>query len=244
VVAYISIIQGCGLAFGVDTSGASTDLPDAEAVVRNGLLPIGLSVLFGIGVTTWLGWWPEVVHERKAVQRWVRFVPISMLAVAILSVNYGHLVDQQTSFVLSLIAMCALVGVGEELMFRGLGVNVFRKDGFSEAKVALWSSVVFGLVHLSNGVWEGPAALAQAAIVCTSGYFFYLARRAAGTIVVPMLVHGLWDFALLSSLTGTDKSAYFGPFLIVLVQVVLIVVLIRRRHRIEPSVRDAAMATA
>ena len=34
-------------------------------------------------------------------------------------------------------------------MFRGLGVTTFRVNGLPEARVALWSSVVFGLISSS-----------------------------------------------------------------------------------------------
>jgi membrane protease YdiL (CAAX protease family) len=45
-----------------------------------------------------------------------------------------------------LVALGVVVGFGEELMFRGIGVIAFRRAGFSEGRVALWSSLVFGLV--------------------------------------------------------------------------------------------------
>ena len=99
--------------------------------------------------------------------------------------------------------------------------------------MALWSSLIFGAVHLSNAFGEGPAAIAQALVVSTSGYFFYLCLRVGGVIFLPMLVHGLWDFSLLSSEVGADPQAWVGTGLPILAQVVLIVVLVRRRHRIE-----------
>lgn len=131
--------------------------------------------------------------------------------------------------------MALLVGFTEELMFRGVGVNVFRQNGFSEGHVALWTSVIFGLVHLSNAFTEGSSAILQAAVVATSGYFFYLALRAGHGLWLPILVHALWDFSLLSSLAGPDEpDAYFGIVLVILLQVVLIVVTLLRRRRVDP----------
>ncbi|MFJ9946562.1 lysostaphin resistance A-like protein [Kitasatospora sp. NPDC091207] len=235
VVLYLAIIQGIGLAIGVDTSGSKSQFPTTQAIVRGALVPIGVSILFGAAVITWLGWWKSVLHYRVPVRRWVRLVPVSMLAVSILGFNYWHLADQQASLVVSVLVLGVFVGVGEELMFRGVGVQFFRRAGFSEGKTALYSSVVFGLVHVTNAIHAGPSAIAQALIVATSGYFFYLCLRVGGTILLPMLVHGLWDTSLFSGLTGPEPAVSVGAFLQVLLQVTLIVVLLVRRRRIEPA---------
>lgn len=176
----------------------------------------------------------EVLHYRAPVRRWVRWVPISMLTVALVGINYGHLADQSLSLVACLLVLGLFVGVGEELMFRGIGVHVFRRAGLTEGKVALYSSLVFGLVHVSNAFGEGAQALLQALIVSTSGYFFYLCLRVGGIILLPMLVHGLWDTSLISNLVGDKPQASVGMLLILLLQIALIVVLFVKRHKIEP----------
>ena len=50
----------------------------------------------------------------------------------------------------SLFIATQFVGWGEEGMFRGIGVTTLRDHGLTEGKVALWSSIIFGAVHLSN----------------------------------------------------------------------------------------------
>ncbi|MFG2597128.1 CPBP family intramembrane glutamic endopeptidase [Streptomyces sp. NPDC048462] len=234
VVVYVGIIQGLGQLTGVDTSYSDSQFPTTESLVRNALIPIGASIVFAAAVVTWLGWWGEVLHYRAPVRRWVRWVPISMLVVALVGLNYGHLADQSVSLVVCLLLLGLFVGVGEELMFRGIGVHVFHRAGLTEGKVALYSSLVFGLVHVSNAFGEGTQAIFQALIVSTSGYFFYLCLRAGGVILLPMLVHGLWDTSLVSNLVGDEPQASVGMVLIILLQVALIVVLLVRRRRIEP----------
>ncbi|MET7407598.1 CPBP family intramembrane glutamic endopeptidase [Streptomyces parvulus] len=235
VVVYLAILQGLGALIGVDHGSGDSQFPTTETMIRNGVIPIGLSVLFGAAVVTWLGWWGSVLHYRVPVRRWVRFVPVSMLVVAVLAVNYPNLANQPLSLVLALIAMTALVGIGEELMFRGIGVQVFKRAGLSEGKVALWSSVVFGVVHVSNAFGEGAQALLQAVIVSTSGYFFYLCLRVGSTLLLPMLVHGLWDFSLVSNTVGTDPKTSPGMILPILLQIALIILVIIKRRRIEPA---------
>jgi membrane protease YdiL (CAAX protease family) len=239
VLVYIAIIQGVGLLIGVDTGDSDSPFPTTQSLVRNALIPIGLSIAFGVAVATWLGWWCEIIRDDRPVAPWVRRVPITMIVAAIIAINYAHLADQRVGLVLCLVLLGLFVGFGEELMFRGIGVVTFRHAGMTEGRVALWSSLVFGLVHVSNAISQGPQALAQAAVVSTSGYLFYLGRRAGGTILLPMLAHGLWDFSLFSSLIGPHPKAYVGMAVIILTQIGLIIVLIRRRHRIEPGGRPA-----
>ena len=81
---------------------------------------------------TWLRWWPGVIHDRHPVRRWVWFVPVFMLVVALLTVDYGHLSEQTAGLVLALAGVGLVVGFSEELWFRGIGVNVFRRSGYSE----------------------------------------------------------------------------------------------------------------
>ncbi|MET8698027.1 type II CAAX endopeptidase family protein [Kitasatospora sp. NPDC004723] len=242
VVVYLAILQGLGALIGVERGSGDSQFPTTESVVRNGVIPIGLSVLFGVGVVTWLGWWGSVLNYRVPVRRWVRFVPVSMLVVAVLAVNYPNLADQPASLVLALVAMTALVGIGEELMFRGIGVQVFKRAGLSEGKVALWSSVVFGVVHVSNAFGEGAQAILQAVIVSTSGYFFYLCLRVGGVLLLPMLVHGLWDFSLVSNSVGTDPKASPGMILPIVLQIALIVLVIVKRRTVEPPAYTGAGA--
>lgn len=225
----------------MDTSGSNSEFPTTEALVRNVLIPVGASIVFVAAVVTWLGWWGEILRYRAPVPRWVRWVPVSMLLAALIGLNYGHLAAQSGAMIGCLLLLGLFVGVGEELMFRGIGVHVFKRAGFSECKVALYSSVVFGLAHVSNALGHGPQAILQAVIVSTSGYFFYLCLRVGGVILLPMLVHGLWDTSLFSSQVGAEPSAYPGLVLVILLQVVLIVVLFVRRRSVEPI---AAVAEA
>jgi uncharacterized protein len=210
-------------------------MESAHNLLRVTVIPIALSSLFAIAVATWLGWWPQIIHEDHPVQSWVRIVPITMLLAAVIVTNYGHLVDQKVSLVLTLVLMVALVGFTEELMFRGIGLVTFRRADLSEGRVALYSSLVFGAVHLSNALTTGATAIFQAVIVSFAGYFFYLCRRRAGAIWLAMVVHGTWDFSLLSSQLGPDTDNYPVALVSVLALIFLAVLLWRRRHRIEPE---------
>lgn len=240
VVVYLIIVQGVGLLLKPDGLGYG-DLPSASPVWRTITLPVGLSILFAALVVSYLRWWRPVIHDDHPVQGWVKIVPALIVVSIIATIGYSNIADQPSGLVLLLLASTLLVGIGEELMFRGLGVITFRRNGFTEAKVALWSSVIFGAVHMTNIFTEGPSAFLQAAVVSVTGYFFYLTRRSFGTILVPMLLHGLYDFSIFSHAIGlTDPDVDPQTLIPLLINIILVVIVIARRKKIElPSLTEA-----
>lgn len=210
------------------------ELHTTKDVALGLLVPIGSSLVFVYAVVAWLGWWRPVFVDRRPVQRWVWVVPAIFVVAIAVAIDYGALADKGAGFVAVLLLTTLCVGFSEEGLFRGIGVTVFRTNGFTEGKVALWSSVVFGAVHLSNALdGSGGGAVAQAVAVSFAGYFFYLTRRVSGGLLVPALIHSLFDFSLLSgSLGETTYAGGIGP---ILAYVVIALVLVARRHRIEPG---------
>ncbi|KRB46059.1 hypothetical protein ASD90_09990 [Terrabacter sp. Root181] len=77
-------------------------------------------------------------------------------------------------------------------------------------------------------------------VTIAAGYFFYLIRRRSGGIWLPMLVHGLWDFSLVSAGVVPGKS-YPLVIVAILTMIGLVVLLLVRRHHIEPVDRPAAV---
>ena len=62
---------------------------------------------------------------------------------------------------ITVIVSSLLVGIGEELMFRGVTIQALRDNGMTEHRVALWSSVIFGGAPITNIISEGSAAIGQ-----------------------------------------------------------------------------------
>ena len=234
VVGYLAIIQLGGMLVPKVTGGGDSFTSTSDVLLAS--IPLAVALIFAWGVIAYLGWRQPVLHDDHPVQRWVRVVPIVFIVGILLATNYGALAQQGLAFTLVLLLATQLVGWGEESMFRGLGVVMLRDHNLSEGKVALWSSLIFGAVHLSNGITHGVSALPQAAIVSLAGYFFYLIRRFSRGNVLNSVLHGLFDFSLLS---GTailvDQPPYAGPVASILVYVVLIVILLIRRRSIEPA---------
>ena len=82
-------------------------------------------------------------------------------------------------------------------------------------------------------------------MVSLAGYFFYLIRRRTRGNVANSVIHGFFDFSLLSgTAVAADQDLYPGALAAILVYPVLAVVLLVRRHRIEPAPGPTASATA
>lgn len=236
VVTYLAIIQGGGL-LAAHVGGVGDDaLTTTRGVLVTMVVPLGAALLFTYGVIAALGRLRAVLVDDRPTQRWVIVVPIIFAVCILVAVDYGALSEKTAGFVVVLLLATQLVGWGEEGMFRGLGVTTLREHGLTEGRVALMSSLIFGAVHLSNVVGRGVGALPQALIVSLAGYFFYLTRRRTGGNAVNSVLHGLFDFSLL---TGTailvDQGAYVGSLAAILAYVATGAVLLVRRRRIEPA---------
>ena len=199
-------------------------------------VPLGAALVFTYAVVGVLGWWNPVLHDDRPVRRWVWVVPIVLIVAILLAIDYVDLADKGIGYVLALVVATQMVGWGEEGMFRGIGVTTLRSHGLNEGKVALWSSVVFGAVHLSNAIGHGASALPQALAVSFAGYFFYLTRRASGGNALNSVLHGFFDFSLLSgSVILVDQGGYVGSIAAILAYPVIAIILLVRRGHIEPE---------
>jgi len=106
--------------------------------------------------------------------------------------------------------------------------------------VALYSSVIFGAVHLSNALATGSSAILQAVVVSFTGYMLYLTRRWAGAIWLAMPVHASQDFLISSGQLGVDPAVSPLSFLVLPTMIGLAILLWRRRHRIDVEGSSAA----
>lgn len=236
---YLIVIQGLGFLLTRNEDIAYAAPIDVDQLWRSLLVPVAASCVFTYAVVAYLRWWRPVWIDDRPVQRWLIVVPILMVLSIVTITDYSGLADKGFAFVLLLLLASLLVGLTEETMFRGIGVTCFRTEGFTERKVALWSTVLFGLAHASNLISEGPGAFVQVLATIVAGYFLYIIRRRTGGLLVPALVHGFWDFSLISGQVTPDRT-YPLSLVAILTMVILAIVLVVRRRHIEPEGADAA----
>ena len=205
--------------------------PDVNTIVRASVIPVGLSIVFCVAIIKVLGWWGPVLRHDPPVQRWVLLIPAALLGAVVAGTDYGTLSDKGTAFTVWLLVSSLLIGLGEELVFRGIAVAALRLNGRRETTVALWTSVLFGVAHAVNWFIDGGGNVLQIVTTMFMGWFLYLTRRATRGLLVPVLVHGLWDFGLFTG--NVTSPIYPGVAIFLVVEFALIPVVILRRRRIE-----------
>ncbi|MGV9709965.1 CPBP family intramembrane glutamic endopeptidase [Gordonia sp. NPDC003424] len=201
-------------------------------VTRGLWVTTGAGVVIVLVVIGILRWWRPAFVEEKRLPRWVWVFPILLLVTAIAGTAYSRLADKSAAFTIVLLIGALAVGVSEEGLFRGIGIVTFRDAGYSEGMVALWTSVVFGLAHATNLFTEGLGAIPQVLATAVAGYFFYLTRRVSGSLIVAMVIHGLWDFGLITCNIGDSIS--LGAALFVFTDIILAIVAIVTIRKVFP----------
>ena len=91
---------------------------------------------------------------------------------------------------LSWLSLCLLVGVVEEVIFRGILFRLIA-DKWNIAVGLTTSSLLFGLAHLGN---PGATLWAALAIALASGWLFGMAYAYHQTIWVPVGMHWAWNY--------------------------------------------------
>ena len=189
-IVYLVVIKVVGIVAGDQTEVVDGRLLTTENVTWEMIVPLGAALIFVYTVISVLGWWSQVVHDPRPVRRWVWALPVIFAVAIIAGINYGGLADRGGSFTILLVIAALCVGFGEEGMFRCIGVTSLRQHGLTEGKVVFWSSLIFGLVHLTNLIGGNEGAIGQAIAVSFAGYFFYLIRRVSRSNILNSILHG------------------------------------------------------
>jgi len=194
-VGYLLIFIGSMIAGKADY----LNLTGPDVVFRSIVVPLLLGAVYLVILINGLGWWRPVMRDSvSASPGWLKW-PLILMAVAFVGLmmsatNWSNLVASQ---LLWLVVGSILVGFNEEALTRGVMLVGFREGGRSEAYVLLLTALFFGMLHLPNALIGLPlwAAGVQVIFASIMGAGFYVVRRTTGTLLVPMIIHGFWDFS-------------------------------------------------
>jgi membrane protease YdiL (CAAX protease family) len=172
--------------------------------------PTLLGCLFLVVTISIFGWWREVLFDKeKSGPKWIWILPLIMAAI-ILN-NFICLQTAKLSIELFFWSLLGAVGVGfgEEMITRGSMIVGLRSQ-YGEGKVWLLSTLLFSALHIPNVFFGLPlwAMPIQVLLTFMMGSGFYLIRRVSGTLILPMLLHGLWDSSIfLNVATEVETSS-------------------------------------
>lgn len=180
-----------------------------------------------------LGWWrPVFFDNNKSGPKWALILPIAMLVLSGLMFATMNIENATAQLVMWSLFGALGVGFGEEVVTRGTLIVSLRSK-FSEVKVWFWSTLLFAALHIPNAFFGVPWESVPVQFVMTfiMGSAFYAVRRLTGTLIWPLVLHGLWDSAVfLPRATGVEGSLM--AFLVYPIAITLAIVVIRRNRNV------------
>lgn len=199
-------------------------------------LPTLFGCAFLLIALSLLGWWRVVLFDSvRSGPRWAWILPLAMVGI-ILGNFLGATAGPLSAELLLWSSLGALgVGFGEEMITRG-SLVVGLRSRFSENQVWLFSTLLFSALHVPNVLFGLPlwAMPFQVLLTFIIGSGLYAMRRLSGTLLLPMLLHGLWDSSLfLNVATGQQPSA--AQYLIYPLAILCTLAVLRRNRSLQPA---------
>lgn len=209
---YLALYLGAGrvvqLLFGSHVNDANP-LADATSIFIDITSALVLGAVVLLVFVASLRWLPELFGRQPVEGRaWMWIAPAIVLAAAVLRLlgtDFGHFgVDA----VVMLCVTGLFIGFTEELLTRGIAVNLLRRGGYSERSVMLLSSLIFALLHSSNLLsGQSPATVALTMVFTfVFGVAMYLTLRVTGSLLWPILLHAITDPTTMLATGGIDAS--------------------------------------
>jgi membrane protease YdiL (CAAX protease family) len=186
------------------------EAPLLQAVTRGLGWPFLLAALFLLALVVWQQWRDVGLNQlpsgRGLLLAWL---PMLYIVVGLgLAVVFGL---PPVGVLAWILFNTFLVGLSEELMFRGVLLQAFRRT------VSIWPAVwlttlAFGAIHILNVFMTGElrAALIQSTAAALSGLLFIALRLRTGSLWPCIVVHGLWDFATFAIAAARSGEALPG----------------------------------
>lgn len=204
---YLAVFFGAWMVTGVDYTRIGEDL---ETIRLWYAIPTLLGSVALAAATSVLGWWRIAVFDPVRVgPAWVWIFPAVMALVIANNVLVTPLGEMSAGLILWLLLGALGVGFGEEMATRG-ALLVGLRSRYREGVVWLLSTTAFAALHVPNVIFGLPPAQMPVQVILTFviGTGFYAVRRVSGTLIVPMVLHGLWDSSLFAcAATGAPLSA-------------------------------------
>jgi membrane protease YdiL (CAAX protease family) len=186
-----------------------TDVAETSDNFRKfAVYPLFAGAFFLTLVGFWTGWIHDVWRDKFKIKHhgWILLLPIIVFVMAMATISEVDFASKNASFVALLVIGSILVGYCEELLFRGYILQGSRGSGMTEGKVMLTVMTTFGLFHGLNLLTgqDLKTTIQQIFFAFVFGGIFFIIFRKPGYLLLPMFLHGLWDFS--TFITGTPET--------------------------------------
>ncbi len=152
--------------------------------------------------------------NRPRINLWIVEFFIAAIILAFLQIHYGDYAGKDMTLVWTIVATTFMVGIGEEMLFRGIIFNAFKEKRGAYPAI-LMSAVIFGLLHITNilGGESVPEAMIQSASAGMSGIFFAWVFFKTKNVIPTMIYHWVWDMFLIMGLyVHVDQTSHLLMF--------------------------------
>lgn len=199
-IIWLIIVVGGGL---LQVKGQPTQL---DELVKSQLIYGVLgAIVFLSGVITYFNWWDQVGWKGPNSSRNLRLLslPALFLFIMLLIVLFTGL--PPTRVLMIVIINTLMVGISEELMFRGI-LFYGASSSFGIWRAVWITAIVFGSVHTLNSLITGDfnASAVQALFAGMFGVWAVALRVRLDTVIPLIIIHWLWD--CLAFLTGSSEG--------------------------------------
>jgi hypothetical protein len=197
---WLIVVVGGGL---LQVRGQPTQL---DELVKNQLIfGVLVAVVFLSGAVTYLKWWDQVGWKGPNNSRNFRLLWLPALFLLLMTVIVLFTGLPPTRVLLIVIINTLMVGISEELMFRGVLFHG-ASSSFGIWRAVWITAIIFGLVHTLNGLITGDfkASVFQAFFAGMFGVWAVALRVRLDTVIPLIIIHWLWN--CLAFLTGSSQG--------------------------------------
>lgn len=197
---YVALNFALGLTIGAlfaDSLDADDLLGDPLTLFLAVMLPTAVQGAVMAFIAWRLGWLRSLFRTQPTTLSrswWMWILPIAVLVWNVLRLAATDYSRYTFTSIALILLLGLLIGFGEELTTRGLGVTLLRRAGYRELAVAVLSSLVFAAMHLGN--IAGMDGLTVGITVFYTFFFgvaMYFTLRVTRNLVWPMLLHATTD---------------------------------------------------
>jgi len=212
VVLYLAVYEGIGwlnsvvLGSAVD---AANPFSSPSSILVGLVLPILVMGLLTLAFVLTQGWGREVFGRQPVAGRpWMWIAVLVLLVPVVIRLLATNWSAYSVSVVFTVLFLGLCIGFTEELIARGVAVNLLRRGHHSERVVALLSALLFGMMHASNAITGAAPLTVGLTVVYTFGVgiMLYLSMRVTGSIVPAMLLHAATDPTTILAVGGVDTT--------------------------------------